>query len=331
MRYCLLAAAALLGSCRADDIAQPSGNGENVPTELVVTANSWATRAPMPIAGGVYAAVVNNSLGQPVVYAIGGTTVQAYNYVTNSWTRKASLPLTLTGGSNGVGVIDKKIYLTGAGDRFSDRYLFVYDPATNTWTRKADPPTWSNGGVTGVIAGKLYVLTGYVIEDCADCDGYSTILLRYDPATDTWAHSFFGELARAPESHNDGSGAVINGKFYVAGGRHDGITSNKLHVYDPITNTWAEKAPMPRQRYGAGGAALNGQFYVIGGSNRYGAVLHFVQAYDPAANAWVTKAPLPTARTFLGTARLVINGRQRIVAVGGFNTTALRTNEVYTP
>ena len=71
--------------------------------------------------------------------------VQAYNVATNTWTRKARLPLAQFS-STGTGVIDGKIYFSGR--IYSDQQgygptglLFVYDPATNRWTTAAPIPT----------------------------------------------------------------------------------------------------------------------------------------------------------------------------------------------
>jgi N-acetylneuraminic acid mutarotase len=83
------------------------------------------------------AAVIYNASHQPILYAIGGVTytspavrrVEAYNFATNTWTRKADLPnaRAITGPAS---VINGKIYLVGginAGYGLTNS-LFVYDP-----------------------------------------------------------------------------------------------------------------------------------------------------------------------------------------------------------
>jgi N-acetylneuraminic acid mutarotase len=324
----------------------PVSTGQGVVAEQLVALNSntWTTKAPMPTPRAYLAAgVQNNSLGQPVLYAIGGLdpgagptrAVEAYNFATNRWTSRGKLPLALTN-TNGVGVIGGKLYMSGGFFHTADGRsgwhpgLNVYDPALNTWTKKADMPRRFAQGVTGVINGKLYVLTG----TCNNCgpERISRRLYRYNPVTDTWA-----ALVWSPNAHVAGAGAVINGKFYVAGGTgSDNRDSDKLDVYDPVTNRWSTLAPMPTARTGVAGAALQNKLYIIGQSNvEPGEPQNQVEAYDPVTNTWTTKAPIPGAgRGDLAAARVTYQGRSHILAVGGFDvegSTPGDVNQAYTP
>jgi N-acetylneuraminic acid mutarotase len=240
--------------------------------ELAVAANSWTARALMPTGRiGLAAAVVINSLHQPVLYAIGGndgsgltlSTVDAYDFATNTWSTKAPLPDRLEE-TNGAGAIAGKVYVSGgrdidnhspgSDDGAPRSSLYVYDAANDRWSRKADMPLPSIGGVTGVISGKLYVLNALYNR-----------FYRYDPATDSWS-----TRAKCPIGHFRGVGAVINGKLYVTGGvrytAYGPIAIRRLHVYDPVSNTWSEKAVMPHAVSSPAGARLLGQLYVLGGS-----------------------------------------------------------------
>lgn len=324
-------------ACRSDQIA---GSADpSAVAELAVASNSWSARAAMPRGRvGLAAAVVNNPEHQPILYAIGGddgrlvtlATVEAYDFATDSWSTKAPLPTPLES-TNGAAVIDGKIYVSGgrdldnhspgSDDGFPRKSLFVYSPASNTWTRKADMPLPSMEGQTGVINGQLYVLLG-------DITGF----YRYDPPSDTWS-----ALAPPPIDHTLGSAAAINGKFYVAGGVRFSVNgryaTRKLHVYDPVTNTWIAKAPLPRGTEGAAGARLLGRFYVLGG-DAVSVSRRLVQAYDPVADTWTLKAPLPTPRYGLAAANVVLSGQQHIVAIGGYgglDSRWLRSNDIYTP
>jgi N-acetylneuraminic acid mutarotase len=331
-----------LASCTENGTPTEPVTGQDKPTaaELAVAANSWTAKALMPTGRlALAAAVVNNSLHQPILYAIGGddgngqtmSTVEAYDFATNAWSTKAPLPVRLEE-TNGAGVIARKIYVSGgrdldnnspgSDDGFPRSSLYVYDPVTDSWSRKADMPLPSMAGVTGVLNGKLYVLN-------ASFNSF----YRYDPSADTWS-----VLPKCPGVHFRGAAAVINGKLYVAGGErftaYGPIAIRKLHVYDPVSNAWSEKALMPHAVSSAAGARLLGQFYVLGGtSNNRGR--DYVQAYDPVANTWALKAPLPTSRVSLAASNFVnLNGQQRIVAVGGYGGLGLRwlrSNDVYTP
>lgn len=334
----LLSCTFLVMSCGGDTATGPDQT--ELPASLAVSGGTWTTKAPMPtprfyLAAGV-AAVAS---GQQLLYAIGGfdpnfgavPAVEAYNYATNSWSTRAPLPVALTH-TNGVGTIGGKLYLSGGvvdGEGLQ-RSLYVYDPNRNSWERKADMPKRTAQGVTGVIGGKLYVLVG----SCGDCASPTPRrLFRYDPSTNKWT----GALPSPPNVHVGGAGGVINGKFYVAGGRgRDGRDSDKLDVYDPATNAWTTLAPMPTARSGAAAAVLGGKLYVIGQANvEPGEHQNQVEAYDPVRNRWITKTPLPgVGRGDLAAARIFVDGRGVILAVGGTDVEGSGpgdVNQAYTP
>jgi N-acetylneuraminic acid mutarotase len=74
-------------------------------------------------------------------------------------------------------------------------------------------------------------------------------------------------------------------------------------VYDPATNTWATRSPMPTTRNHAFSGVVNGKIYVIGGRLGAAHITHssntdVVEEYDPARDAWGgVKARMPTARS----------------------------------
>jgi N-acetylneuraminic acid mutarotase len=128
---------------------------------------------------------------------------------------------------------------------------------------------------------------------------------------------------------------VVNGILYAIGGSSSAnyptrSTKSTVFAYDPVTDTWTEKASMPKARFGLAVAVVNGKLYAVGGNN-YRGNMNTVQAYDPATNTWATRASIPVPRTEL--AASVVNGR--IFAVGGCNEKDCRipsnTLEAYDP
>jgi len=100
---------------------------------------------------------------------------------------------------------------------------------------------------------------------------------------------------------------VINGRYYVAGGKTGSNTVLRtVEMYDPATDTWTSRASMPTGVAGASSSVINGILYVVGGINSSGQTIATVQAYDPAANSWSIKAPMPSPRKYGGAA--AING-----------------------
>jgi hypothetical protein len=62
--------------------------------------------------------------------------------------------------------------------------------------------------------------------------------------------------------------AAIDGRLYAVGGRIDGNYSRNLasnEAYDPATNRWEQRAPMPTARSGIGAAVVEGRIFVFGG------------------------------------------------------------------
>jgi N-acetylneuraminic acid mutarotase len=83
----------------------------------------------------------------------------------------------------------------------------------------------------------------------------------------------------------------INGKLYVGGGYQNTTSVHTFFEYDPITDTWTQKADMPDSIYGAGCFVLNGKGYATCGADP--ALTTQVYCYDPATNRWQTKNPFP--------------------------------------
>lgn len=319
----------VLASC-SDELTAPESSASlspDTPDLAVAAANQWITRANLPNTErwGLVSAVVPNAAGQSIFYAIGGasttslasgwasgtlTKVQAYNVATNDWSVRASMPLALHK-SNGAGVINGKIYVSGgrmSGDKKYQNALLVYDPVTNTWTRKRDMPDVTWGGMTEVIDNRLYVLTCSSEEDCEG--GSRQALYRYDPVTDQWTF-----LSVTPVGLGEPMGGVIGGKLYVAGGPEN------LLVYDPATNTWTQKASLANEHWSGAGAAVRGKLYVMGGYRRTAdgslRAIRTTSMYDPATDTWTTMAPMPTGRFDFAASRVFVNGQPRIQAVGG--------------
>lgn len=94
--------------------------------------------------------------------------------------------------------------------------------------------------------------------------------------------------------------AAVNGQIYAFGLNADGKAVT--FAYDPISNTWASKAPMPTSRSDACIVAYQNEIYVIGGitgfDSRTGIVVTGAnELYDPATDTWAIRTSMPTPRT----------------------------------
>ena len=79
-------------------------------------------------------------------------------------------------------------------------------------------------------------------------DGLQTV----PPSQGTWS-----EKARLGEQRTEAAVVFLNGKMYVLGGMARGQDSHTLNQeYDPATDRWRERAPMPHALSHPGAAAL---------------------------------------------------------------------------
>jgi N-acetylneuraminic acid mutarotase len=245
--------------------------------------------------------------------------------------------MTIARASLGLAAVSNgKLYAIGGVNSADGAIATVeeYDPTTDSWASKAPMPTARSGlGLAAAGNGKLYAIGGFGL---GTVQGAIATVEEYDPTTDSWA-------TRAPmPSARSGLGLATagNGKLYaVGGGRRVGIDTHldfaTVEEYDPATDSWATRAPMPTARSGLGLAtAGTGKLYAIGGVSwvllQHVLIFATVEEYDPATDRWVTKAPMPTARASLGLATV---GNGKLYAIGGADLShvSFATVEEYTP
>ena len=71
-----------------------------------------------------------------------------------------------------------------------------------------------------------------------------------------------------------------------------------VEMFDPATNTWTAKAPLPfgRSHIASSTIVVQGRIVTLGGETTYQNAVNNVSAYNPATNTWQELTPLPTAR-----------------------------------
>ncbi len=125
--------------------------------------------------------------------------------------------------------------------------------------------------------------------------------------------------------------ASANGIVYAMGGIHYQMINGKStqaptdvnEAYDPISDNWTTKAPMPTPFTHFGADAYQNKIYCISGTTN--------SVYDISTNSWQTLSPMPTPRTNLMAS--IVKGK--IYLIGGEQTSANGTatssilNEVY--
>jgi Kelch motif len=152
----------------------------------------------------------------------------------------------------------------------------------------------------GMVDGLIYVIGGYYAGWDYEVEYGVAAVEAYDPATRTWS-----TRAPMPTARYGVQAGVVNGILYAVGGFAfaNGVASAvaTVEAYDPASNTWTTRAPLPQPRSQVGIAVVDGIMYAVGGWGASGASTE-VEAYDPATNAWTARASLPTPQPNAGTA-----------------------------
>jgi N-acetylneuraminic acid mutarotase len=276
-----------------------------------------------------------------ILYAVGGQSrrsgplgsVEAYDPEADSWSFRAALP---TPRSNLGLAATAEGRIVAAGGTSSSGVVAnveVYDPATDRWTVAA--PMLTARADFELVAGPdglLYAIGG------ADAGGQLVgAVERYDPAADSWS-------LRTPMPTPRMSVAAAtagDGLIFTVGGMmlppddYDGpdnypFTVPFVEVYDPRSDTWTARGPLPWPRAWHALAAVSGRLFVLGGfvgSFLVGQPVDTTAEYLPASDTWVTRSAMPTLRFNFAAATL----GDRLYAVGGETFGAPRAVEAYDP
>ena len=180
--------------------------------------------------------------------------------------------------------------------------------ADGDWKRKADMPTARGAFATSVVNGKVFAMGGHVNKFG---DRSIATVEMYNPETDTWERR-----ADMPTARANVSTSVVDGKIYAIGGEkikkiaqgNGWINMYKalptVEMYDPVTDTWTQKADMPTPRMTSTGV-VDGKIYAIGRETN--------EVYDPATDTWAEAKDMNHPREWLTTS--VVGGK--IYAMGG--------------
>ncbi len=256
----------------------------------------------------------------------GTRTLRSVPYEKETLARSNELPYELPFG--GADLRGRAYYFTASGSSRFDAKTDTWDhPALPTFHSEGRTGRrWIEGGTAPAHArsagatatapdGKMYLVGGLGRRKYGEEKQKSRVLgvvEIFDPATEQWSEGAPMSVAR----QQFGAAFAPDGKLYVFGGcacrgstaytvgdeesraraRADGEAMAhpvaRTEVYDPSTNTWSDRAPIPTPRMSLTAATgLDGKIYVIGGQPRWGGEpMSLVEVYDPVADAW-SKGP----------------------------------------
>jgi N-acetylneuraminic acid mutarotase len=314
VRARLLAAAvtALAGLGGVVGIAA-SGEGDG-PDAEAASAKRWGTLERSPLQRSEVAAA---RVGR-VIYVVGGflgpggeTTnkVARYDIRRDRWKLVAPMPLAVN--HPAATAAGGKLYVQGGftsptGLEDATNRLFEYSPKTNRWTELPSASVPRAAHALVAIDEELYAAGG-----ANSSSDQLTSLEIYDIEDRTWST---GENMSVGRNHV--ASAVVDGRFYVLGGRPPGTNLSVVERYDPDTLTWTTVAPMSTARSGFAAAVVGGRIVAFGGEELTpgGQTIEQVEAYDPSSDAWTNLPNLRTPRHGLGGAS---RGRRVFALEGG--------------
>lgn len=284
------------------------GDSPSGTTEDTTLPAGWTRLADMPAGQAKFGVAAFNGK----LYVLGGydtrSTTWVYDIASNTWSAGPALPR----GTDNVAAVATadRVYAIGGE---AGAVLQALDPAALTWTQAPSAPAVRFAAAAGVLAGRLHVAGGWNANNSA-----SASLTRhdvFDPSLGTW-------LSAAPlaTARNAAGGAVLDGKFYVVGGRSPGIRRAdqqplaSVEVYTPGTDRWDPLAPLPTARGSLAVVALAGRVYALGGEDAAGTVSNAVERLDVASGTWSALPAMPYRSHGLGA---VVVGSD-IYVLGGF-------------
>ena len=221
--------------------AKTLGAPLSVVEEYDPATDTWKKKADMPTARySLSSSVVNGK-----IYAIGGnlapdlvnwvfprsSTVEEYDPITNTWTKKADMP-TARGGLSTC-VVNGKIYAIGGtsekeAGNFTLSTVEEYDPIANKWAKKSDMLIARTALSTCAVNGMIYAIGGGDMQN----NTVFPFVDLYDPIADSWT-----KKADMPTARISLTISVIKGEIYAIGG-----TSKFLYFLapDPVPLTTIE-------------------------------------------------------------------------------------------
>jgi N-acetylneuraminic acid mutarotase len=214
--------------------------------------------------------------------------------------------------------IGTKIYTFGGfieQNRCPHSKCFVYDSVSDVWAPIAGLAR-PRGAISAIVLdGKIHLLGG---RDVRSVEWHEI----YDPATDKYTilGGMRGSTGTQPfVGQRDHMGvAVVDGKIHAIAGRMDSYDFNTglNAVYDPKTDAWTFRAPLPTPRSGVSAVYIDGKIVVFGGEAT-GRVFGTNEAYDPKTDTWEALAPMPIPRHGLHGATAAVIGNMVHVPGGG--------------
>lgn len=200
-------------------------------------------------------------------------------------------PMQVARGGLGVAIVNGKIYAIGGSTQTSwtspaNPHVVdaneEYDPISDRWISRRPMPTARAFFGIAVYWDRIYCIGGFSRE------GATGAVEVYDPSTDSWENraplpTEAWIEAKSRGIHFETTAAVLGDKIHVV------VSEGAHYAYDPATDTWTRKAPLPVDEYNFNNAlvALGDRLYAISENHMY--------VYDSEKDSWREAAAPPMA------------------------------------
>jgi N-acetylneuraminic acid mutarotase len=187
---------------------------------------------------------------------------------------------------------------------------------SGTWTALAPLPQPQAESAAAALDGRIYVMGGWGKGGSNSPFGLVQV---YDIAKNQWSDG-----TPLPEPVHHAGAVAVGGKIYLIGGYRGPFGAREpidaMLVYDPATQTWERRSPLPTARGALAVAAIGNLIYAAGGERRRppgGAVppgapaayepVADLAVYDTQTDRWQVLRPMGRPREHVVGA--AINGR----------------------
>jgi len=233
--------------------------------------NTWATLAQLPnplyyCAGAYYGGRVFAIGGYNLNYGYSNA-IFAYTISSDSWAT-LSATLSSTRYYPAAATLGDRIYVTGGYYNGYTATNDEFNPTNDSVATRASMPggAYFHSMAAFPALNKVYALGGYN-------NGYLSICYEYTPPDSSSANGSW--TTKSPISNGSGAqprygplAMTLGSRIYVMAGYNSGYQNTALE-YNPVTDTWVQRANLTNARYMCGGGVVGGKGYVYGGVASY--------------------------------------------------------------